>query len=174
MDMLHLANAVGVNDKFWVLGHSSLCMHAWAALRYIPNRIAGAAMLAPMTNPYERRMTKEEKEKTWEKWLLRGKLLHFLALRFPKPLSFFYSRSFLSGKHDGIDKQLFFLLGKKDEILVEEPVFEEFWHRDVEESVCQGSAAPFIEEPVLQVSNWGFDLVYLGVQKKCQRRGNLS
>ena len=41
MDMLHLANAVNVSDKFWVLCHSSGCIHAWASLRYIPERIAG-------------------------------------------------------------------------------------------------------------------------------------
>lgn len=41
LDMLHLANAVGVSDKFWVVGYSSGSMHAWAALRYIPHRVAG-------------------------------------------------------------------------------------------------------------------------------------
>lgn len=41
MDMLHLANALGVMDKFWVLGYSSGAMHAWAAAHYIPDRIAG-------------------------------------------------------------------------------------------------------------------------------------
>ena len=41
MDMLLLANAVGVNDKFWVVGYSSGSMHAWAALRYIPDKLAG-------------------------------------------------------------------------------------------------------------------------------------
>lgn len=40
-DMLFLANAVGIIDKFWVLAYSSGAIHAWAALRYIPNRIAG-------------------------------------------------------------------------------------------------------------------------------------
>lgn len=40
-DMLYLANAVGIGDKFWLLGYSSGAMHSWAALRYIPNRIAG-------------------------------------------------------------------------------------------------------------------------------------
>lgn len=40
-DMLHLANAIGISDKFWLLGYSSGAIHAWAALRYIPNRIAG-------------------------------------------------------------------------------------------------------------------------------------
>lgn len=39
--MVDLANAAGVNDKFWVLGFSSGAMHAWAALKYIPSRIAG-------------------------------------------------------------------------------------------------------------------------------------
>lgn len=41
LDMLYLANALGVNGKFWVVGHSGGSMHAWAALRYIPDRLAG-------------------------------------------------------------------------------------------------------------------------------------
>lgn len=41
LDMLHLANAVGVSNKFWVLAHSGGGMHAWAALKYIPNKVAG-------------------------------------------------------------------------------------------------------------------------------------
>ena len=41
LDMLHLADAVSINGKFWVLGYSEGAMHAWAALRYIPDRIAG-------------------------------------------------------------------------------------------------------------------------------------
>uniref|UniRef100_A0A2N9IL84 AB hydrolase-1 domain-containing protein n=1 Tax=Fagus sylvatica TaxID=28930 RepID=A0A2N9IL84_FAGSY len=173
-DMLYLANAVGISDKFWVLGHSSGSMHAWAALKYIPDRIAGAAMLAPTINPYERGMTKEEMKRTWEKWLPRRKLLYFLARRFPKFLSYFYRRSFLSGKHDRIDNRLFLSLGKRDEFLIEEPIFEEFWHRDVEESIRQGNTKPFIEEAVLQVSDWGFSLADLQVQKKCQSKGVLS
>lgn len=41
MDVLHLVNAVNVTDKFWLMCHSSGCIHAWAFLRYIPERIAG-------------------------------------------------------------------------------------------------------------------------------------
>ncbi|KAF7818585.1 Alpha/Beta hydrolase fold [Senna tora] len=173
MDLLHLANAVNVSDKFWVLCHSSGCIHAWASLRYIPERIAGAAMLAPMINPFDPRMTKDEMKRTWEKWLPRRKFMFSLARRIPKFLSYFYRKSFLSGKHDKIDRQLSFSLGKKDEILIEEPAFEEFWQRNVEESVRLRSTQPFIEEAVLQVSNWGFDLAELHVQRKCQTRGIL-
>ncbi|KAG4996149.1 hypothetical protein JHK85_027588 [Glycine max] len=173
MDVLHLVNAVNVTDKFWLLCHSSGCIHAWASLRYIPEKIAGAAMLAPMINPYDTDMTKEETKRTWEKWLQRRKMMYSLARRFPKLLTFFYRKSFLPEKHDEIDKLLSFSLGKKDKLMIEEPEFEEFWQRDVEESVRQGNIRPFIEEAVLQVSNWGFDLKELHVQKKCQTRGIL-
>ncbi|KAM2983487.1 hypothetical protein FF2_009412 [Malus domestica] len=174
LDMLYLANAIGVDDKFWVLGHSSGSMHAWASLRYIPDRVAGAAMVGPMINPYEPGMTKEEKKKTWEPWVLRRRLMFFLARRFPKFLSSFYHRSFLSGKHDRVDKWLSLSLGKKDEILIEDPKVEEHLQRDIEESIRQGSIKPFIEEAVLQVSRWGFSLADLQAQKQCQRRGFLA
>lgn len=61
----------------------------------------------------------------------------------------------------------------QDEILIEEPVFEEFWTRDVEESIRQGNPKPFKDEAMLQVSNWGFSLSDLQVQRKCQGRGIL-
>ncbi|XP_015899423.3 uncharacterized protein LOC107403576 isoform X2 [Ziziphus jujuba] len=170
-DMLHLTNAIGVSDKFWVLGHSSGSMHALAALRYIPDRVTGAALFAPMINPYEPGMTNEEMKRTWENWLPRRKLMYFLSRRFPRFLSYFYCRSFLSGKHDRIDRWLSLSMGKKDEILIEEPVFEEFLTRDVEESIRQGNPKPFKEEATLLVSNWGFSLSDLQVQRKCQRRG---
>ncbi|XP_021899430.1 uncharacterized protein LOC110815792 isoform X2 [Carica papaya] len=173
LDMLYLADAIQINGQFWVLGYSSGSMHVWAALRYIASRIAGAALFAPMLNPYDPSMTKEETRRTWEGWLPRRKLMYFLARRFPKLLNFFYQQSFLSGKHGRLDEWFPVSLSKKDEILVEEPVFEEFWHRDVEESIRQGNMKPFIEEAVLQVSSWGFNLADLQPQQKCQRKGLL-
>lgn len=40
MDLLYLADALKI-DKFWMLGYSSGATHAWAALKYIPHKIAG-------------------------------------------------------------------------------------------------------------------------------------
>ncbi|KAJ6792199.1 Uncharacterized protein M6B38_240450 [Iris pallida] len=165
-DMLHLADSVGVRDKFWVLGYSSGGMHAWAALHYIPDRIAGAAMFAPMVNPYDSTMAKEERQKTWEKWTAKRKLMYVLARRFPSLLPYFYRRSFLSGVQGTPEKWLSLSLGKKDKTLVGEEAFIEYWVRDVEESVRQRDVKPFLEEAVLQVSNWGFNLADLQVQKK--------
>ncbi|XP_059626743.1 uncharacterized protein LOC132269526 isoform X2 [Cornus florida] len=171
LDMLHLSYAVGITEKFWVVGYSGGSIHAWAALRYIPDRLAGAAMVAPMVNPYEPSMTKGERSRTWEKWTPRRKLMYILAHRFPRLLSCLYRRSFLSGKHGQIDKWLSLSLGNWDRVLIEEPKFEEFWQRDVEESVRQRNVKPFVEEAVLQVSNWGFRLADLKIQKKHRGKG---
>ncbi|RRT51706.1 hypothetical protein B296_00025114 [Ensete ventricosum] len=174
MDMLHLANAVGVKDKFWVVGYSGGAMHAWAAVRYIPDRLAGVAMFAPMANPYDSSLNKEEIHKIRDKWTMKRKLMFVLARRIPSILSYFYHRSFLSGEYGQPEKWLSLSLGKKDKSLLEEPTFREFWEKDVSESVRQGNPKPFIEEAVLQVSNWGFSLADLQVQKQRQEKGLLS
>ncbi|XP_051132307.1 uncharacterized protein LOC127252242 [Andrographis paniculata] len=174
MDMSQLADSVGVKGKFWVLGYSTGSLHAWAALKYVPDKVAGAAMLAPFVNPYDASMTKEEMSKAWENWTRRRKLLYYLARRFPKLLNYFYHRTFLSGKHGRIEKWLAISLGKKDKDVVKSSCFEEKWQRDVEESIRQGSPKPFVEEAVLQVSNWGFSLMDLQVQRKCLQKGILG
>lgn len=46
IDMSYLTDAVGVKGKFWVVGHSGGSLHAWAALKYIPDRVAGMLYLA--------------------------------------------------------------------------------------------------------------------------------
>lgn len=58
--------------------------------------------------------------------------------------------------------------------MIEDPVYEEFWQRDVEESIRQGNVKPFVEEAVLQVSNWGFSLADVKLQKKRRGRGILN
>lgn len=82
-------------------------------LFFVLTESAGAAMFAPMINPYEPSMTKEEMRRTWKEWLPRRKFMYFLARRFPKLLSFSYRQSFLSGKHGCIDKWMSLSLKKK-------------------------------------------------------------
>ncbi|CAO2818511.1 unnamed protein product [Amaranthus hypochondriacus] len=174
MDVQHLADALGVNQKFWVFGYSSAAMHAWATIKYISGRVAGAAFVAPLINPYESSMTKEETRNTWEKWEQRRKLMFSTARRFPSFLSYFYRRSFFSGKHGNLEKWFSLNLGQKDKALIENETFEIFWQRDVEESVRQGRMKSFIEEAVLQVSDWGFSLADLQIRRRCAGQGILS
>uniref|UniRef100_A0A7N0VDZ8 AB hydrolase-1 domain-containing protein n=1 Tax=Kalanchoe fedtschenkoi TaxID=63787 RepID=A0A7N0VDZ8_KALFE len=174
LDMLYLASAVGIVDKFWVLSYSSGSIHGWAALKYSPDRIAGAVFLAPFVNPYDSSMTREERSQTWGQWISRRRLMYVLARRSPKLLSYFYRRTFLSGKHGPISRWLSFSPGSKDQELINKPMFEQFWCRDVEESIRQGKAKPFIEEAALQVSDWGFKLSDLQLQRKCRGGGFLQ
>ncbi|XP_057781745.1 uncharacterized protein LOC131000026 isoform X2 [Salvia miltiorrhiza] len=174
LDMLHLAYAVNVTEKLWVLGYSDGSKHAWAALHYIPDRIAGAIMLAPMVNPYDPRLSKEESRRIWWKWTLKRRLMYILARKFPSLLPYFYRRSFLSGHHGEVDTLLSVSLAKRDRAVVEHRSFREFWHRNVEESVRQANARPFVEEAVLQVSNWGFSIGNLNGRYKYKGKGLLA
>lgn len=76
-------------------------------------KLAGAAFVAPMINPYESSMTKEETSKTWERWEHKRKLMFSTARRFPRFLSYFYSRSFFSGKHGKLEKCFSLKVGNK-------------------------------------------------------------
>ncbi|GAB2276795.1 hypothetical protein Dimus_011510 [Dionaea muscipula] len=173
VDMSHLADALEVNQKFWVFGHSDGTINVWAALRYIPDKLAGVAVFAPMVNPYDPSMTKEERSRTWEKWSSKRKLMYICARRFPRFLRYFYYRTFLSGKHGPIDQWLSLSLGKRDRALIEDPRFEAFWQRNVEESIRQGDVKAFVEEAALQVSNWDFNIADLQAQDRSQRKGFL-
>ena len=61
----------------------------------------------------------------------------------------------------------------QDKSLLEETNFNEFWEKDVVESVRQGDTEPFVEEAVLQVSDWGFNVADLQVQKQHEGKGLL-
>lgn len=40
-DMADIADALGMGSKFWVFAHGEGAVYAWAALHYIPTRLAG-------------------------------------------------------------------------------------------------------------------------------------
>ncbi|KAH9330430.1 hypothetical protein KI387_002538, partial [Taxus chinensis] len=165
LDMKYIADVLGLGEKFWVIGHSGGGIHVWAALRYIPERLAGAALVAPMGNPYDPNMSKDEISRIWEKWTLRRKLGFILAKRASYFLPFFYKLRLLK-KIDRPDKALSFTLGKKDGALTEEEFFIDFQLKDMEESIRQDILTPFIEEITLQVNQWGFSLADLQIRKK--------
>lgn len=70
-------------------------------------------MVAPMVNPYETRLIKEERRMIWGKFTAKRRITYFFARRFPKLLAYFYNRSFLSGNHGRLEKWLSLSLGKR-------------------------------------------------------------
>ncbi|XP_049407024.1 uncharacterized protein LOC125870598 isoform X7 [Solanum stenotomum] len=49
-DVQELADQLGLGSKFYVIGFSMGGQAVWTLLKYIPHRLAGAALLAPVTN----------------------------------------------------------------------------------------------------------------------------
>ncbi|XP_022935255.1 uncharacterized protein LOC111442192 [Cucurbita moschata] len=49
-DIEELADQLGLGSKFYVIGFSMGGQVVWSCLKYIPNRLAGAALLAPAIN----------------------------------------------------------------------------------------------------------------------------
>ncbi|XVE96446.1 hypothetical protein REPUB_Repub02eG0222400 [Reevesia pubescens] len=50
MDIEELADQLGLGSKFYVIGYSMGGQVIWSCLKYIPNRLAGATLLAPAVN----------------------------------------------------------------------------------------------------------------------------
>lgn len=70
-------------------------------------------MVAPMINPYEPRLSKDERQTIWGKLGARKRIMYLVARKFPRLLAYFYRRSFLSGGHGRLDKWLSLSLGKR-------------------------------------------------------------
>ncbi|XP_060969104.1 uncharacterized protein LOC115723426 [Cannabis sativa] len=50
LDIEELADHLGLGSKFYVLGNSMGGQAVWGCLKYIPNRLAGAGLIAPVIN----------------------------------------------------------------------------------------------------------------------------
>lgn len=49
-DLAHVADCLELGSRIYLLGYSCGGAYCWAAARYIPERIAGIAMWAPVGN----------------------------------------------------------------------------------------------------------------------------
>ena len=50
LDIEELADQLGLGSKFYVIGFSMGGQVIWSCLKYIPHRLAGVTLIAPMVN----------------------------------------------------------------------------------------------------------------------------
>lgn len=163
-DIAHIADALRVGEKFWVLGYSTGGIHAWAAMKYIPTRLAGVGLFAPGGNFYAPNMTKQESSQIWRSLTFRQKLLYRVARWAPSLLPSLCRRTFM-GHVDNLQNDYLVTIGK-DRVLMQQEMFVKALMRDVEECVRQGNAATIAHELVIQVRPWGFHLSDFRVRKR--------
>lgn len=60
-DIVAAGDALGLGPRFWLLGYSGGGAYCWAAARYIPHRIAGIAMWAPVGCYHWKGITDDER-----------------------------------------------------------------------------------------------------------------
>ncbi|KAL3623398.1 hypothetical protein CASFOL_032214 [Castilleja foliolosa] len=77
LDIEELADQLGLGSRFYIVGFSLGGQIVWTCLKYIPHRLAGAALLAPVVNYWwaglPSKMTKEvyEHQLPRDKWAFR-------------------------------------------------------------------------------------------------------
>ncbi|KAF3675582.1 putative germin-like protein subfamily 3 member 2-like [Capsicum annuum] len=81
-DVQELADQLGLGSKFYVIGFSMGGQAVWTCLRYIPHRLAGAALIAPVVNywwpklPVNMSLEAFDLQLPQDKWTLR--VAHYL------------------------------------------------------------------------------------------------
>lgn len=156
-DMADIADALGMGDKFWVIGYSGGGPYAWAALRYIPHRLAGVVMFGPMGNPYAKNMTQEESKSIWKESNSGRRLLFRLAHYSPSLLPV-YMKGGLMGKAVTITRAVKKSATPKDLALLETDYFGAGFEKTIRESMRSGDAKPHAEGVILHCNDWGFEL----------------
>lgn len=172
-DMACIADALGLSEKFWVLGYSTGGIHVWAAMKYIPERLAGAALFAPAGNLYAPNMTKQEINKLWGAFKFQRRLIYRIARWVPSLLPYFCLKTLIK-KVDKLESGFLDSIGKKDQALMEQQIFLEALMKDIREAVRQQNLATLAHELVMQVRPWGFHLSDLRIRRKLRGSGILQ
>ncbi|MCO5571255.1 hypothetical protein L7F22_024992 [Adiantum nelumboides] len=170
-DIAQLADSLGIEEKFWVVGYSTGGIYAWAAMKYIPDRLAGVSLFAPGGNFYAPNMTKQESSEIWRTSNSRRKLLYRIARWAPSFLPFFCRRMLLESI-EKLQNDYFVTVGK-DNVLMQQDMFLKALMKDVEESVRQHNAATIAQELLVQVRPWGFHLSDFRMRNKLPKHGLL-
>lgn len=77
LDIEELADKLGLGDKFYVIGFSMGGQIVWSCLKYIPHRLAGATLIAPVINfwwsglPANLSTEGFSTQLLWDRWSLR-------------------------------------------------------------------------------------------------------
>ncbi len=74
LDVDNLANALSLGPSFYVIATSIGGYTGWGLIKYIPERVAGIAMLAPVTNFWWPGIPAQEAKTAWDTQLLGDKL----------------------------------------------------------------------------------------------------
>jgi len=158
-EIAEIADLLALGEKFWLLAYSGGGSYCWAAIRYIPHRIAGVAMWAPYGNYWWKDIPRPER-KICLKALNRNSARLFPIARYmPRSVVYFFTRLF-SPKPTGVNKFVetlsSFLSPPDVRCLTSE--FSLGLIRDVIESAKQENHGVAQDAVLDTAADWGFEL----------------
>ncbi|XP_020176368.1 uncharacterized protein [Aegilops tauschii subsp. strangulata] len=156
-DMEDLADALGLGNKFHVVGFSLGCHAVWGALRYIPERIAGAAMLAPVVNywwpgfPAELAAREYGRQERGDQWALR------VAHHAPGIIHWWMEQSWLPLPTSTVVVNTTYLPNKRDAEIRRTFTADGTLRKKREMATQQGIQESYYRDMAVMFGKWEFD-----------------
>ncbi|OMO82186.1 hypothetical protein CCACVL1_12040 [Corchorus capsularis] len=153
LDIEELADQLGLGSKFYVIGYSIGGQWIWSCLKYIPNRLAGATLLAPAVNYWWPRFPANVSNEAFnqkspqDQWVNR--VAHYTPWLFYwwNTQKWFPASSALSGKLNNLSSQ-------DKEIMSEDSAVKKFKPQQVTQ---QGVFESLHRDFIVGQGAWGFD-----------------
>ncbi|KAI3738143.1 hypothetical protein L2E82_28162 [Cichorium intybus] len=83
LDIEELADQLGLGSKFYVVGYSMGGQVTWTCLKYIPHRLAGVTLIAPVVNYWWPRLPANLSNEAYSKQFLQDQWCFFIAHYLP-------------------------------------------------------------------------------------------
>lgn len=94
-DIEELADLLQLGSTFYILAESLGGCSGWSCLRYIPHRLAGVGMIAPVVNYWLKCIDKEVFKQAYRTQITRDKWMMWVARHYPRLLYFFITQPWI-------------------------------------------------------------------------------
>lgn len=156
-DIAEIADLLKMGSRFYIIGFSMGGYPAWACLRYIPERLAGVGMVAPVANFWWKSRTDTELADAWAGLVNEDRYTLLLARHAPFLLHWWFTqKTFRRANWSSLrDRPGNPRLGPKDfERLLATPSNNE----SSSEAYRQGPTESWYRDVRIFAGDWGFDL----------------
>eukprot|EP00850_Spirogloea_muscicola_P008890 SM000048S16602 [mRNA] locus=s48:593246:596268:- [translate_table: standard] len=169
IDILELADELKLGDRFWLLGYSGGGPYAWAAAKYIPERLAGIALWAPDGNPWWPSIAANSK--VWKQMPVAARFRYLVSRHLPTVLppwlvpylipTWFVRCFIVPFMRPLLLYMLLLYEGHRDRRKLRQRRMLQALAYTVRESLRQGNLQAVYEDLILPTQDWPFDIAEL-------------
>ncbi|KAL2643170.1 hypothetical protein R1flu_010757 [Riccia fluitans] len=155
-DIEKVADTLNMGENFWLLGYSFGGAFCWACARYIPHRLAGVALWAPVGSFYWKGILDEERHAMLNEILFENRFIFGVGRYFPSWVIRLYTKyivrpgtswvKYLEKKLSEPDRKHLLIYGPGGSLI-----------RDNVESLTTNRGYGMTKDLELLVSDWGFE-----------------